>query len=41
MEVFYFCFNLLLTNFTLYIETVGLSVPLISCIDVLKPLSLE
>ena len=41
MEVSYFYFNLLLTNSTLYIETVDLSIPLISYIDTLKPLNLE
>jgi hypothetical protein len=41
MEVFYFYFNLLLANSTLYIKTIGLSIPLISYIDALKPLNLE
>ena len=41
MEVSYFYFNLLFTNSILYIETVGLSVPLISHTDALKPLSLK
>ena len=41
MEVSCFHFNLLLTNSTLYIETVDLSVPLIFYTDALKPLGLE
>ena len=41
MEVSCFYFNLLLANSTLYIETVSLSVPLISYTDALKPLGLK
>ena len=41
MEVSYFFFNLLFTNSILYIKTVGLSILLISCTDVLKLLSLK
>ena len=41
MEVSYFYFNLLFTNFILYVETVSLSILLISCMDTLKPLGLE
>ena len=41
MKVSYFYFNLLLANSTLYIETVNLSVPLISYMDALKSLGLE
>jgi hypothetical protein len=41
MKVSCFHFNLLFANFTLYIKTVGLNIPLISYIDALKPLGLK